>query len=150
MAFRRCGGGCWPMELLWGAMVALLLSVQRHEPLFSLFLLIDTPFSVAALWQRWRGRPTVFLLFPSFFLCNFLSPSLCFFRSLQNISHPLFSLLLLSRSFSLPPFLSFLSVVLPPLFHRLSLAFISQRMPCGETFGLVTACRGMVAMKHSL
>jgi len=26
VAFRRCGGGCWPVELLWGAMVALLLS----------------------------------------------------------------------------------------------------------------------------
>ena len=31
---------------------------------------------MAALWQRWRGRPTVVLLFPSFFLCNFLSPRL--------------------------------------------------------------------------
>jgi len=76
VAFRRCGGGYWPVELLWGATVALLLSMQRREPLFSFFLLIDTPFSVAALWQRWRGRPTVVLLFLSFFLCNFLSPRL--------------------------------------------------------------------------
>jgi hypothetical protein len=37
VAFRRCGGGCWPVELLWGATVALLLSVQRREPLFSFF-----------------------------------------------------------------------------------------------------------------
>ena len=62
------------------ATVALLLSMQRREPLFFsfflFFLLIDTPFSVAALWQRWRGRPMVVLLFLSFFLCNFLSPRL--------------------------------------------------------------------------
>jgi len=37
VAFRRCGGGCWPVELLWGAMVALLLSMQRCEPLFFFF-----------------------------------------------------------------------------------------------------------------
>jgi len=76
VAFRRCGGVCWPVELLWGATVALLLSMQRREPLFSFFCLIDTPSSVAALWQRWRGRPTVVLLFLSFFLCDFLSPQL--------------------------------------------------------------------------
>jgi len=75
VAFRRCGGGCWPVELLWGATVALLLSMQRREPLFFFFFCCwsNTPFSVAALWQWWIGRPTVVLLFPSFFLCNFLS-----------------------------------------------------------------------------
>jgi hypothetical protein len=40
------------------------------------------------------------------------------------------------------PFFSF-------LFHRFSLAFISQRMACGATSNLVTACRGIVAVKHS-
>jgi hypothetical protein len=36
-----------------------------------------------------------------------------------------------------PPFsFFFFSVFLPPLFHRLSLAFISQRMPCGATFNM--------------
>jgi len=29
-----CGGGCWSVELLWEATVALLLSVQRREPVF--------------------------------------------------------------------------------------------------------------------
>ena len=29
-----CGGGCWSVELLWEAKVALLLSVQRREPFF--------------------------------------------------------------------------------------------------------------------
>jgi len=72
---------------------------------FLFCLLIDIPFSVAALWQRWRGRPTVVLIFPSFFLCNFLSPSLYFFHSFQKISHPLFS-----------PFFSSLVPFLPPSF----------------------------------
>ena len=56
----------------------------------------------------------------------------------------------------LSPFLfSFLCrspLVFPPVsppFHRLSLAFISQRMACDATSNLVTACRGIVAMKHS-
>jgi len=43
-------------------------------------------------------------------------------------------------------------LVFPPVsppFHRLSLAFISQRMACGATSNLVTACRGIVAVKHS-
>jgi hypothetical protein len=36
-----------------------------------------------------------------------------------------------------PPFsFFFFSVFLPPLFHHLSLAFISQRMPCGATFSM--------------
>ena len=128
------------MELLWGATVALLLFVQRREPLFSFFMLIDTPFSMAALWQQWRGRPTVVLLFPSFFLYNFLSPSLCFFRSFQKISHPLFSpspfvlsflsvpllfsLLLLSRSFS-PPCLVLFLLCFCPWFFFLPLSMSS-------------------------
>jgi hypothetical protein len=37
VAFRRCDGGCWPVKLLWGATMALLLSVQTREPLFSFF-----------------------------------------------------------------------------------------------------------------
>jgi len=62
-----CGGRWW-----------LFSSLCRGVSLCSFFflLLIDTPFSVAALWQRWIGKPTVVLLFPSFFLCNFLSPRL--------------------------------------------------------------------------
>jgi len=115
VAFRWCGGGWWTVELLWGAAVAPLLSMQRREPLFSFFLLIDTPFLVVALWQRWRGKPTVVLLFPSFFLCNFLSPSLCFFRSFQKISHPLFS--------PSPFFLSF-PFCSPPVFSSSPLSFL--------------------------
>ena len=34
VAFRRCGGGCWPVELLWGATMALILFIQRREPMF--------------------------------------------------------------------------------------------------------------------
>jgi len=129
VAFRRCSGGYWPVELLWGATVALLLFVQRREPLFSFFMLIDTPFSMAALWQQWRGRPTVVLLFPSFFLYNFLSPSLCFFRSFQKISHPLFSPspFVLSFPFCPPPVFS--SSPLSFLFSPLSRSFSPVFLP---------------------
>jgi hypothetical protein len=54
-----------------------------------------------------------------------------------------------------PLFFSFLChspLVFPlvsPPFHRLSLAFISQRMACSAMSNLVTACRGIVAVKHS-
>ena len=107
--------------------MALLLSMQRREPLFFFFLLIDTPFSVAALWQRWRGRPTVVLLFPSFFLCNFLSPRLL------SVFFFVFSFPFCLLSLSSPP----LCFCFPPslsrslsLLHCLSLAFISQGKPC--------------------
>jgi hypothetical protein len=54
-----------------------------------------------------------------------------------------------------PLFFSFLChspLVFPlvsPPFHRLSLAFISQRMACSAMSNLVTTCRGIVAVKHS-
>jgi len=50
----------------------------------------------------------------------------------------------LCRSPLVFPLLSFL-----PFFIVFSLAFISQRMACGATSNLVTACRGIVAVKHS-
>jgi len=112
----------------------------------------------------------VFFLFPSLFL--FLSslssaslsspPVYLSFRSFQTISHPLFlspyaaQFSFMSPSVSFyspcsPPFsFFFLCLFAPLVFHHLSLVFISQRMPSGATFGLVTTCRGIVAVKHSL
>jgi len=134
----------------------LFSSLCRGVSLYFLFCLLnDTPFSVAALWQRWRGRPTWFSFFlpSSFFLCNFLSPSLCFFHSFQKISHPLFSPspFVLSFPFCPPPVFSSspLSFLFSPPFSSSFSAFISQKMPCGATFSLVTTCRGTVAVKHS-
>ena len=114
-----CGGRRW-----------LFSSLCRGVSLcFLFFLLIDTPFSVAALWQRWRGRPTVVLLFPSFFLYNFLSLSLCFFHSFQKISHPLFSSspFVLSFPFCPPPVFS--SSPLSFLFSPLSRSFSTVFLP---------------------
>jgi hypothetical protein len=84
---------------------------------------------MAALWQRWRGRPTVVLLFPSFFLYNFLSLSLCFFHSFQKISHPLFSSspFVLSFPFCPPPVFS--SSPLSFLFSPLSRSFSTVFLP---------------------
>ncbi|KAL9366146.1 hypothetical protein Peur_037345 [Populus x canadensis] len=69
VAFRRCGGGCWPVELLWGAMVALLLSMQRCEPLFFFFFFVVDRYSllsggvVAAVDRKTNGgSPFSFLL----------------------------------------------------------------------------------------
>ena len=78
----------------------------------------------------------------SVFLCCLVLPSSLFFfcLSLPVLYVSLFSFLFSQFSFS-PPSL--------PFFHRLSLAFISQRMACGATSNLVTACRGIVAVKHS-
>jgi len=87
---------------------------------FLFFLLIDTPFLVVALWQRWRGRPMAVLLFPSFFLCNFLSLSLCFFHSFQKISHPLFSPSPFVLSFPFCP---------PPIFSSSPLSFLLSPPP---------------------
>jgi len=56
------------------------------------------------------------------------------------LSPPFF---LLCRSPLVPP----PPLLCSPFFHRL--AFISQRMACGATSNLVTACRGIVAVKHS-
>jgi hypothetical protein len=44
----------------------------------------------------------------------------------------------------------FFSYVSLPSFIVFLWLFISQRMPCGAMFSLVTACRGIVAVKHSL
>jgi len=98
-------------------------------------LLIDIPFSVAALWQWWRGRPTVVLLFPSFFLCNFLSPSLCFCRSgLKDLPPSVFSFSLCSLfsflSFWFYPFCFLLSTVSFPFCLVPPLAFIARGFMC--------------------
>ncbi|KAJ6995485.1 hypothetical protein NC653_018070 [Populus alba x Populus x berolinensis] len=122
------------------------------------------------LWfQRSRdsndGGWLLLVFFLLLFVCSSVIVSLCFPVLLPvSLFFFLFSLFSFSPSlsrlspFRYPPLSVFLlSVVLsglffsvfPPPFHRLSLAFISQRMPCDATFGLVTACRGIVAVKHS-
>jgi len=61
----------------------------------------------------------------------------------DELTMALAMLVRLSPLLSPPP----LPLLCSPFFHRL--AFISQRMACGATSNLVTACRGIVAVKHS-
>ena len=114
------------------------------------------------------GRSTVILPLLCVFFCCLSPLCLCFpLCSLLNVSFslqclcprsPLLLFFLLSRSpHCLVLFLFLFSLLLPlcflslsfPFFHCLSLAFISQRMACGAMSNLVTACRGIVAVKHS-
>jgi len=126
------GGGQCLMQFFF------FFPVQRHQPLFFSFLVC---FCLVLLllvsgegggccggrrWQRWRGRTTVVLLFPAFFLCNFLPPFSLFFFSVLFKRFPILS--------SLPPSLSCVS----PLFCSplpLSLCFLpspplSRLSPC--------------------
>jgi len=135
--------------------------------LFFLFFLQFLPFRLCLLLP-----PGIlcFFLFPSPFLflssLSFASlrspPVYLSFCSFQKISHPLFLSPYAAQFSFMSPYVSFYSPCSPPfsfffffclsaplVFHHLSLAFISQRMPCGATFGLVTTCRGIVAVKHS-
>ena len=114
-------------------------SISLPSPLFSLV------FSPAHLcFSPLHSPPCVFFPFSFVVLSPFSgqSPSCFLFFS---------SLVLFPFSGQSPScFLFFSSLVLfSPLFYRLSLTFISQRMSCGATFSLVMACRGIVAVKHS-
>jgi len=124
-----------------------------HFPLCSL---LCSSFSSLVLPCSFLCRvfsPTSLILLSSLF-CSlsrcfsplYISPSLFSFSS---VSFPLqcFCPLVFSSLFS--PLFSFSAVSFPPPFHHLSLAFISQRMACGATSNLVTACRGIVAVKNS-
>ena len=145
---------CWPP----------LLSVSFASPLgFSLLFcfcpLVQSSFAfqspVFPLCYLLSSSPVPYVLPLSVFFPLFHCP-LCF--SLLSRS-PLFSLFFFFSCLSLPvlcvSLFSFLfsqfsfSPPSLPFFHRLSLAFISQRMACGATSNLVTACRGIVAVKHS-
>jgi len=123
----------------------VLLCIMPSLFSFSLVLFHSSPFSSPFSVLS----PPIFFLLPpgsSLFFFTF-SPPLFSPFSFCPCSLLLF-FFLLSRSPHCLVFF-FFSVFLPPFFHRLSLAFISQRMLCGAAFGLVMACRGIVAVKHS-
>ncbi|KAJ6897921.1 hypothetical protein NC652_024673 [Populus alba x Populus x berolinensis] len=97
----------------------------------------------------------LFFFFLPFFTVFRSSPSLDLLSSLHSLPYSpfLFSSVILPSVFLLyrSPlvFFFFFSCLSSSPFHRLSLAFISQRMPCGAMFGLVMACRGITVVKHS-
>ena len=131
----RSGSWFWRRGSWWWCRPRLLTSsLLLCSPRFLSAFLLSLTLLLSAL--------SFSSLSPSFFLLNATSP-LCL------LSPPCFLLFTFHLLCFLSPLSRSLSSVSASFIHRLSLAFISQWMPCGVTFGLVTACRGIVAVKHS-
>ena len=96
-------------------------------------------FPLCSFLSPFLSRPLL-----SFSLLSSLVPFLCVFLCCLSSLCFCFSLLLFHSSPFSPSFFSLSSLcfyhLFPPFFHRLSLAFISQRMACSATSNLVTAC----------
>jgi len=129
--------------------VPSLSSLSSPSPWYSLFFFsVPLPFSVSLLSILCFLTLSPCLSLFSFFSKDF-PPSVSFSLCYPVLLHVSLCFFLFSLFSSL--LVLFFSCLFAPLvFHHLSLAFISQRMPCGATFGLVTTCRGIVAVKHSL
>jgi len=141
---------CFFLLFLFFPLCLLTISPLSH---FS-YVLINCfpPFFFFTVASPLSPFSSVFFLTLSLFVLSFF-----FFCSLSFspvfLVFPLYSALLsvlISASLLFSSLRFTFSVFFVPLFfHRLSLAFISQRMACGATSNLVTACRGIVAVKHA-